>query len=356
MLNKKDNITVEYWGELDGDSIYLYTMKNDNGMEVSITNYGGIIRSIKVPNNEKELIDVVLGFDTLEEYLDEHPYFGAIIGRFGNRIANARFKLNNQEYHLLANDGKNHLHGGAKGFDSYVWGAKAIKSGVDTSLILSHLSRDGEEAYPANLDIKVIYTLTNDNEIIINYQAISDEDTIINLTNHSYFNLNGMEDNVLNHDVQLNSTLYTATDEELIPTGAILPVADTPLDFRESKKIGEEIDSDFKPLLYGGGYDHNFVLNANGDVSLAASVFEESTSIMMEVYTDQPGIQLYTGNSLGEIKGKDNKVYTKNYGLCLETQHFPDSINHSHFPSVVLEAGELYDTTTIYKFSNKENK
>ncbi|MFW6264901.1 MAG: aldose epimerase family protein, partial [Bacillota bacterium] len=271
----------------------------------------------------------------------------------GNRIANARFTLNNQEYFLLSNDGENHLHGGAKGYDSYVWGAKAINNGVEPSLLLSYLSRDGEEGYPGNLDLNVTYTLTNDNELEINYQAVSDEDTIVNLTNHSYFNLNGMEDNVLNHFLELNAEFYTATDKNLIPTGAITEVADTPLDFRKAKKIGDDIDSDFAPLKYGGGYDHNYVLNTNGELSKAASVYEESTGIIMEVFTDQPGVQLYTANNVNNVKGKDNKVYNKFYGICLETQHFPDSINHSHFPSIVLKAGELYDTTTIYKFSSK---
>ncbi|MFW5981934.1 MAG: aldose epimerase family protein [Halanaerobiaceae bacterium] len=350
---KENNIKVEYWGEVNGDSVYLYTLKNNNGMEVSIINYGGIITSLKVPQKNGEKLDVVLGFDSLEEYLGEQPYFGAIIGRIGNRIANARFTLNNQEYFLLANDGENHLHGGAKGYDSYVWGAKAINNGVEPSLLLSYLSRDGEEGYPGNLDLNVTYTLTNDNELEINYQAVSDEDTIVNLTNHSYFNLNGMEDNVLNHFLELNAEFYTATDKNLIPTGAITEVADTPLDFRKAKKIGDEIDSDFAPLKYGGGYDHNYVLNTNGELSKAASVYEESTGIIMEVFTDQPGVQLYTANNVNNVKGKDNKVYNKFYGICLETQHFPDSINHSHFPSIVLKAGELYDTTTIYKFSSK---
>ena len=352
-MSSQNNITVDYWGEVDGDSVYLYTLSNNKGMEVSIINYGGIITSLKVPQKKGEKLDVVLGFDSLEEYLDEHPYFGAIIGRIGNRIANSRFVLNNQEYYLYANDGKNHLHGGAKGYDSYVWGAKAINNGVEPSLVLSYFSRDGEEGYPGNLDLTVTYTLTNDNELEINYQGVSDQDTIINLTNHSYFNLNGMEDTVLNHELQLNAKFYTATNEELIPSGAILPVADTPLDFRKSKKIAKEIESDFAPLKYAGGYDHNFVLNSNDELSLAGSVYEEFTDILMEVFTDQPGVQLYTANSVSNVKGKDGKVYDKNYGICLETQHFPDAINHSHFPSIVLRAGELYDTTTIYKFSNK---
>ncbi|HLV10198.1 MAG TPA: aldose epimerase family protein [Halanaerobiales bacterium] len=341
------------WGKVDGKAVYLYTFSNDKGMEVSISNFGGIISSIKVPDLNGKKTDLVLGFNSLEEYLSEHPYFGAVIGRSGNRIAGGSFTLNNIEYRLPCNEGKNQLHGGFRGFDKQVWNAKAINRAGEFSLILNYYSEDGEEGYPGNLKATVAYSLTDENELRIEYQAICDRDTVVNFTNHTYFNLSGMEKKVFDHELVIDAEFYTPVNEEMLPTGAIEPVAGTPLDFRKSRRIGERINDDYQQLKYGGGYDHNYVLNNGGKLAKIATAKESDTGIVMDVFTDQPGVQFYTGNNLDGIKGKDGKAYERYSGFCLETQNYPDAVNKSHFPSPILKEGVLYESTTIYQFSIK---
>ena len=339
-------ITKEIFGQLpDGKSVDLYTLANGNGVEVKITNYGGIITFLKTPGKDGNFTDIVLGHDNLHGYLEDNsPYFGAIIGRVGNRIAKAKFTLEGTEYVLAANTGSNHLHGGNVGFDKVVWKAQEVKGQSQIGLKLSYLSPDGEEGYPGNLNCTVIYTLTNDNELEIDYEATTDKATPVNLTNHSYFNLTGFDGgDIYNHQLQLNAHKYTAVDDDLMPTGEIKSVKDTPLDFTKAESIGSRI-------AQAGGYDNNYVVNDwDGSLKEIAKVTEPATGRVMEVYTTEPGVQLYSGNFLdGSIKGK-GAVYTKHSGLCLETQHFPDSPNQPNFPSIVLKPGEKYTQTTIYK-------
>jgi len=331
--------------------VELYTLTNSKGVTAAITNYGGILVSLKVPDRAGQLADVVLGFDTLDGYLKGHPYFGAIIGRYGNRIAKARFTLNGVEYRLAPNEGENSLHGGIKGFDKAVWTAKEIDGGK--ALELSYLSKDGEEGFPGNLAVKVTYSLNDENELKIDYTATTDKDTVVNLTNHSYFNLAGQgEGDVLDHVVTINADRFTPVDSKLIPTGELRSVAGTPFDFRTPHRIGERINDRDEQLILGRGYDHNFVLNRTGEgLALAARVVEPKTGRVMEVLTTEPGMQFYTGNFLDSITGKGGKVYKQRYGFCLETQHFPDSPNKPEFPSVVLKPGQEYRSTTIYRFS-----
>jgi len=332
----------------DGKEVYLFTIGNKNGLTAEIINYGGIVVSLYVPDKNGKADDVVLGCDSLEDYSDS-PYFGAVIGRYANRIENAVFELNGKEYRLAKNDGNNHLHGGIKGFDKVVWD---VLEHSDNTLKLHYLSPDGEEGYPGNLDITVTYTITDDNELSIDYKAKSDADTIVNLTNHSYFNLSGHDSgNILNHQLKINAEKFTVSNEELIPTGEIAGVEGTPLDFRNLRPIGDGIQADNIHIKYGNGYDHNFVLNVSGkEPEFAAEVFDPASGRRMKVYTTKPGIQLYTGNYISDIKGKGGIRYGKNGGLCLETQFFPNSVKHKHFPSPVLKAGELYHHITIYKF------
>ncbi|MBM7623811.1 aldose epimerase family protein [Sporohalobacter salinus] len=348
-------VNMKHWGETQGEQVYLYTIANDNGMKMKVTNYGGRITALEVPDKEGDLVDVVLGFDSLKDYLNNPNNFGAVIGRYGNRIANGSFTLNNKTYHLAQNNGDNHLHGGFVGFDQRVWNIKAVEKDDEVSLVLTYLSEDGEEGYPGNLNVKVTYTLTNDNALRIDYQAKTDQPTVCNLTNHSYFNLNGVNSSAMDHQLMINADHYTPIDEEWIPTGAIESVANTPMDFRNPTRVGKRAKQDFWQLENGVGYDHNYVLNTNGDLNqLAATLYEPSTGIFMKMYTEEPGVQLYAGNFLdGSITGKDGKTYKKHYAICLETQHFPDSPNVSHFPSTVLKPDETYTTTTIYKFSTK---
>jgi len=333
----------------DGRDTDLYTLTNDNKMQMQITNYGGIIVSLCVPDRNGQTDDVVLGSETLRGYLKSTPYFGAIVGRCANRIGKAAFTLNGREHHLAANDGPNHLHGGITGFDKKLWKAEPLETKNAVSLKLTYLSKDGEEAYPGNLTCTVTYTLTNDNELKIDYHAEADRTTICNLTNHSYFNLAGQGNgDILNHQMLLNANWYTPVNERLIPTGEIKSVHETPMDFTRPHTIGSRIDQ------VPGGYDHNYVLNKKerGSLSLAARVFEPTSGRIMELYTTQPGTQFYTGNFLdGSITGKAGKVYKKHYGFCLETQHLPDSINKPHFPSVILQPNEEYQHLTIYKFA-----
>ena len=326
----------------------LYTLTNAKGSEARIMTYGGVVVSLKVPDRSGALGDVVAGFDDLKGYLTPPPYFGAIIGRYGNRIAAGRFSLGGVTYQLAKNDGANHLHGGVRGFDKRVWSAKPLSP---QSLELSYLSKDGEEGYPGNLSATVTYTLTDANELRIDYSATTDKETVVNLTNHSYFNLAG-EGDILGHEVMIHADRFTPVVKGLIPTGELKSVAGTPFDFRTAKAIGKSIDEKDEQLILAGGYDHNWVLNRTGpDLQTAATVTDPKSGRVMEVLTTEPGLQFYTGNFLdGTLKGK-GRVYTRRSAFCMETQHFPDSPNEPSFPSTVLKPGDTYRTSTVYRFS-----
>ena len=351
-------ITKQSFGKTtDGESVDLYTLKNRNGMEAKITNYGGIVVSLTAPDRNKKYADVVLGFNDLDSYLKGHPYFGAIIGRYGNRIAKGRFTLNGVEYKLAVNNGENHLHGGIKGFDKVVWTAKEMKTKAGAVLSLTYLSKDGEEGYPGNLTVKVNYTLTNRDELRIDYFAQTDKDTVTNLTHHSYFNLAGEGNgDILNHQLVINANQFTPTDAGSIPTGELRNVQGTPFSFLTSTAIGARIDQDDQQLKFGGGYDHNWVVNGkSGSLRQAATAYEPTSGRVMEVWTTEPGVQFYTGNFLdGTLTGKSGKPYPKRSGFCLETQHFPDSPNKPAFPTTTLKPGKPYRSTTIYRFSAKK--
>jgi len=341
--------TKSDFGKLpNGKSVEQYTLTNSKGAFCKIMTYGGIITELHVPDKNGKLGDVVLGFDNLDRYLNGHPYFGAITGRFANRIAKGKFTLDGKTYSLAINNGPNHLHGGLKGFDKVVWLATGPKKQGQAFLQLEYTSPDGEENYPGSLHTSVTYTWTDKNELRIDYLATTDKPTILNLTNHSYFNLAGTGD-ILGHEMMVNATHFTPTDDTLIPTGEFMPVYGTPLDFTNPKCIGEDIQR--LESHSHRGYDHNFIVRKDKGVNLAARASEPTTGRVMEVLTDQPGMQLYTGNFLKETPGKAGQVYRKNSGFCLETQHFPDSPNHPNFPSTVLRPGEVYRTTTIYRFS-----
>ncbi|MFN7933701.1 MAG: aldose epimerase family protein [Bryobacteraceae bacterium] len=347
------NLIKEPFGKSKtGEIVERYTLRNTAGMEVAILTYGGIVQAIRLPNGPGKTTDVVLGFDTLDGYLGEHPYFGALIGRYGNRIGNAAFKLNGKEYKLAANNNGHALHGGLKGFDKVVWAPKEIP-GEEPALELTYTSKDGEEGYPGDLTATVRYTLTNANELKLEYTATTDKDTVVNLTNHTYFNLAGAgEGDILGHSIQILADRFTPVDKGLIPTGELRPVAGTPFDFTESKPIGSRIMQDDPQMVNGKGYDHNYVLNSGGGaLALAARVVGPNGHRTMEVLTTEPGIQFYSGNFLdGSNKGKGGHVYNQRYGFCLETQHFPDSPNKPDFPSVVLKPGQKYQSTTVYRF------
>ena len=339
----------------DGEAVDLYTLTNKNGVEVQITNYGGSVVSLKVPDRDGKLGDVVLGFDSVDGYVNNTSYLGALIGRYGNRIGHAQFKLDGKTYTLAKNNGENTLHGGIKGFNKAVWTAKEIPAKDGQALELTFLSKDGEEGFPGNLHVRVIYTLTDSNALKINYTATTDKDTVLNLTNHSYFNLAGPgSGDILSHVLMISADKFTPVDSGLIPTGELRDVAGTPFDFRKPTAIGDRINADDEQIKLGGGYDHNFVLRKKpGDpFSLAARVLEPKTGRVMEVWTTEPGVQFYTGNFLdGSLKGKGGVSYTKRSAFCLETQHFPDSPNKPEFPSTELKPGQRYHTTTVYKFS-----
>ena len=323
-------------------------------MEVKITNYGGIIVSIKVPDKAGNIGDVVLGFDNLENYIKESPYFGAIIGRYGNRIARGKFELNGKEYQLAINNGVNHLHGGIKGFDKVLWTAEEVRSDEEVGLRLSYLSPDMEEGYPGNLKVTVEYTLDNENNLEVNYSATTDKPTIVNLTNHSYFNLTAdPNNNILGQMLYINADFFLPVDSTLIPTGNKKPVAGSPFDFTESQQIGTRINDENQQLKYAGGYDHCWVLNKNDhELSLAARVIDPESGRTLEVYTTEPGIQFYTGNFLdGSLTGKNGIPYRHRSALCLESEHFPNSPNEPDFPSVVLNPGSEYHSKTVYSFS-----
>ena len=337
------------WGMTpEGQPVELYTLTNAKGSEARILTYGGVVVSLKVPDRSGALGDVVAGFDNLEGYLTPPPYFGALIGRYGNRIGGGQFSLDGMVYHLAKNDGANHLHGGVRGFDKRLWSAKQLSP---QSLELSYLSKDGEEGYPGNLSANVTYTLTDAQELRIDYLATTDKETVVNLTNHSYFNLAG-EGDILAHQVMIHADRYTPVDKGLIPTGELKSVAGTPFDFQMAKAIGERIEQKDEQLMFGHGYDHNWVLNRTGSgLETAAKVTDPKSGRVMEVLTTEPGLQFYTGNFLdGTLKGK-GRVYTRRSAFCMETQHFPDSPNKPAFPSTVLKPGETYRTTTVYRFS-----
>ncbi len=339
----------------DGAPVDLYTLRNRHGIEVKIMNYGGIVLSISVPDRNGEFGDVALGYDNLEGYLKESPFFGAMVGRYGNRIANAKFTLNGKEYKLAANNGPNSLHGGLKGFDKVVWQAKSLATSEGPALELSYLSKDGEEGFPGNLSVTAVYTLTDDNGLKLEYTATTDKDTVVNLTQHSYFNLAGKGDG-LNHEVMINAEKFTPTDKTLIPTGELKPVQGTPFDFRKPTAIGARINQDDEQLKFGGGYDQNFVIDKPpGKLGLMARVSEPTTGRVLEVLSTEPGMQFYTGNHLaGTITGKAGWVYKARNAFCMEPQHYPDSPNHPDFPSVVLKPGQEYHNTIIYRFSVKK--
>ena len=340
----------------EGTEVSAFSLSNTNGLQVEIINYGGIITKIMVPDNKGSFDDITLGFDTLDGYLKGHPYFGAIVGRHANRLEDAQFELNGKIYKLYVNNGKNHLHGGLKGFDKVIWSAETVKNGKNDSLELTYRSVDGEEGYPGNLDIKVTYSLSEADELIINYFAVSDSDTVVNLTNHAYFNLCGhASGDISGHQVMINADSFTTINNEGVPNGEIKKVEGTPLDLRALKPLASGLSDKSEQILNAGGFDHNWVLNTAGDVSLkAAEVYEETTGRIMEVYTTKPGIQLYTGNFLdGMGPCKDGATYVKRSGLCLETQFFPNVMKHRNFPSPVLKAGQEYAHKTIYKFRTK---
>ncbi len=346
------SITSEPFGQTaDGASIERYTLRNTNGLEAAIITYGGILTALCVPDRDGIFGDIVLGFDTLEPYLGDHPFFGALVGRFCNRIANAQFTLNGTTYHLAHNDGVNHLHGGPHGFHRAIWQASEHPSDAGPSLELHYLSRDGEAGYPGNLNVTVIYTLTDQNALRIDYTATTDRDTVLNLTNHSYFNLDGSAD-ILGHEIQLDGTHFLPIDETLIPIGERWPVHNTPLDFTTSTAIGERIDSDYEQVRRGLGYDHTWALDKPADaLGHAARVYAPGSGRVLDVSTTTPGVQFYSGNMLdGSLTGKNGQVYSKHSGLCLETQYFPDSPNQPQFPSTVLRPGEIYRETTIFEF------
>ncbi len=355
---KASTMKKELFGKTpDGTEVYLFTLVNKNGMEARITNYGGIVVSLLVPDRAGKFEDVELGYDSLSQYLTKNnPYFGALIGRYGNRIGKGTFTLNSKTYTLPINNGPNSLHGGIKGFDKVVWNAHESMRKDVPSLELTYLSKDGEEGYPGNLSVKVVYSLTNRNELKIEYAATTDKPTVVNLTHHSYFNLAGAGNgDILGEELMINADRFTPVDSGLIPTGELRNVHGTPMDFTTPMPIGARINDDDVQLHLAGGYDHNFVLNRKGKgLSLAARAYDKSTGRVMEVYTTEPGLQFYSGNFLdGTNIGKGGIAYKHRYGFCLETQHFPDSPNKPAFPTTVLKPGQTYRSTTVYRFSSR---
>ncbi len=337
----------------NGKQIDLFTLKNAKGMIVQITNYGGKIVSIIVPDRDGNMGDVCLGYESADEYVNGIASLGATMGRYANRIANAQFTLNDSTYHLAKNNGEHTIHGGAKGFRFKVWDAKQLD---DCSLELTYFSRDGEEGFPGNLTLKVLFSVTNDNELKLTYHATTDKPTVLNVTNHAFFNLAGEGiGDVLDHELMVNADTYTPVDATAIPLGDFQNVAGTPLDFTEMTRIGDRINADFEQLKHVGGYDHNFIINKKeNELALAALLYEPVSGRVMEVKTTEPGIQVYTANSLTDKDtGKGGTVYSSQSSICLETQHFPDSPNHPNFPSTVVNPGDDYVSTTIYKFSVK---
>lgn len=351
-------ITKSNFGVLaNGDSVTAYTLKNKNGIEATILNYGGIVQSLKTPDKNGEMADISLGFNNVEKYQKYSPYFGALIGRFGNRIAKGTFTLNDSTYHLFLNDGPNSLHGGKEGFDKKIWEVSQFTNDSATGLKLHYLSPDGEEGYPGNLDVQVTYTLNNENELRIDYKATTDKPTVLNLTNHTYFNLRGGKDSINDYRLMLNADHFLPVDSTLIPTGELKAVAGTPFDFRKPTRIGLHLNDTVAQMkLANGGFDFCWVLNNPGNLKqLAASVYDPQSGRTLEVFTTEPAIQFYSGNFLnGSFEGKGGIAYPKHSTVVLETQHFPDSPNQPEFPSTVLNPGDTYHSTTIYKFGVKK--
>ncbi|HEX4644836.1 MAG TPA: aldose epimerase family protein [Verrucomicrobiae bacterium] len=335
----------------DGTLVDIYTLRNARGLEARISTYGGIVVSLKAPDRDGNFSDVVLGYDKLDDYLKSSPFFGAMIGRYGNRIARGKFALDGVPYTLATNNYPNALHGGNKGFDKVVWQAKALNTPAGPQLELTYFSKDGEEGYPGNLSVKAVYTLTDDNALRLDYSAVSDKDTVVNLTQHSYFNLAGKGD-ILGHEVYINADRFTPVDSTLIPTGVLKPVDGTPFDFRKPTAIGARINQDDEQLKFGKGYDHNWVINKpTGQLAMMAFVHEPTTGRILEVWSTEPGLQFYSGNFLdGTLTGKGGWVYQFRNGFCMEPQHYPDSPNQPNFPSVVLKPGQVYRNTIIYRF------
>ena len=356
----KIQVRKEAFGKTgDGRPVDLYTLANSKGMEVRAMTYGGIIVSIRVPDKNGKIADVVLGHDDLDGYLVNPPYFGAIVGRYANRIANGTFTLDGVKYTLPKNDGPNTLHGGLIGFNKVIWQGEEFKNAKGAGVSFTYLSKDGEEGFPGNLKLKVTYTLTNENQLIVDYEATTDKATPLNISQHSYFDLAGEgSGDILGHELMLNADHFTPVDKLLIPTGEIRAVAGTPLDFTKSTAIGARIDQDYEQLVVGRGYDHNFVINRKGDdknsLTLAARAYEPNSGRVLEVSTTEPAVQFYSGNFLdGTITGKQGHVYKKRNGFCLETQHFPDSPNHPSFPSTIVQPGKAFHSQTIFKFSTQ---
>lgn len=360
----KKRMETEAWMKLSkkefgttkkGDKATLYVLENSNGMKVTVSDYGATIVGIFVPDKNGTLADVALGYDDVRGYDENGTYYGAFIGRNGNRIANAEVTINGQRYELDKNDGKNNLHGGFVGYNNFMYEAECFEEEGMISVELSRLSPDMEQGFPGNLDITVTYTLTEDNELAIEYLAVSDKDTVVNLTNHTFFNLAGEGNGtILDHEVWIDSNYFTPTDDGLIPTGELRPVEGTPMDFRKEQRVGDRIDADYEPLMQAGGYDHNYVLNNSGDdVELVASLYDPASERRMEVYTDLPGMQLYAGNFIdGKATGKHGHVYQKREGICFETQLFPDACHEKEgFRSSIVKAYHEYETVNIYKFS-----
>jgi len=355
MITLKGEISKAPFGRTgDGKAVDIYTLRNDRGAEARLTNYGGILTSLKVPDKRGGTGDVVLGYDHLEGYLKASPYFGCLVGRYGNRIAKGRFILNGVVRTLAINNPPNMLHGGLRGFDKVVWDAKSSTTPDGPALELSYLSPDMEEGFPGNLSVKAVYTLTADNSLRLDFTATTDQDTIVNLTHHSYFNLAGRGD-VLDHSAQINAERFTPVDSSLIPTGELKSVAGTPLDFRKLTRIGDRIEADDEQIKFGGGYDHNWVPDkALNKLEVVTRVTEPTSGRVLEVFSTLPGVQLYTGNFLdGTITGKGGWVYQRRNGFCVEPQFFPDSINQPKFPSTVLKPGEVWRHTIIYRFSTE---
>ncbi len=340
-------------GTHHGKPTALYTLKNKKGVIAQVTNYGAIIVSIYAPDRKGDLADIVQGYDTIGEYINGNsPYMGAVCGRCANRIGKGKFILENKEYNLAVNNGPNHLHGGIKGFSKIVWDVTSFSS---SKVVMEYLSKDGEEGYPGNLKVTVTYTLTDDNELIMDYLATTDKTTVVNFASHSYFNLAGEgTGDILNQELMINALYFTPVDETSVPTGEIRSVKGTPMDFTQPRKIGSRIDTGDEQLRFGAGYDHNWVLkNQTGDLVLAAIAYDLESGRLMEVSTTQPGVQLYTANWIDGEKGKGGKLYGRRWAFCLETQHFADAINKPHFPSTILHPEETYKHSCIYKFSVK---
>ena len=348
------SITKKYFGKTpDGKEVDIFTLSNSKGMVVKVMNYGATITSIIVPDRLGKLEDVVLGYDKLDDYIANKLYFGAIIGRHANRIEDSRFIINSTEYKVTKNEGENHIHGGLIGFDKVVWKAEISTKGQNECLNLGYFSVDGEEGYPGNLNVKVTYTLTDDNALKIDYFATTDKDTVVNLTNHSYFNLSGQgSGNILKHEVMINADKFTINDKNSIPTGEIESVFNTPMDFTKLTPVENGINSKYQQIEFAHGYDHNWILNKAKEK--AAEAFDASSGRVLDVYTTEPGIQFYTGNFIYESKNcKDGANYSEHSGLCFETQYFPNSLKHKHFPSPILRVGDEYNNSTIFKFSTR---